>query len=153
SRAGWPVTIDPLADPPLDPRITANRGALLLANGRVYVPFSSYGDCGPYHGWIVAVDISDPKAPQLFYRTPGTAIHRGSGILSYGGVAADENGYLYPATGNSFNARALDYSNAVLRLDPRLSFSEDPKDYFVPSKWRFLNAYDLDLGSSTPMLL
>lgn len=33
------------------------RGALAVANGRVYVPYGGLaGDCGIYHGWVVGVD-------------------------------------------------------------------------------------------------
>lgn len=154
SLPGWPVTIDPPADIPIDTRVTSERSALLLANGIVYVPFGGYGgDCGPYHGWVVGVDKSDPKAPQYYYRTPGTPTHRGSGIWASGGIAADEKGFIYPSTGNSFAAPGLDYSNAVLRLNADLSFSEDPADFFMPSNWVDLNRTDADLGSSTPLLL
>jgi hypothetical protein len=154
-RDGWPVVIDPPTEVPLNTRVTGNRGALLLANGMVYVPFGGYsGDCGPYHGWVVGIDKADPAAPQLYYQTPGNdATHRGSGIWASGGVAADADGYLYPPTGNSFGAPSLDYSNAVLRLLPDLSFSGDTVDYFMPSNWRALNSADADLGSSTAMLL
>lgn len=156
SRPGWPVTIMPPANLTIDTRVTGQRGALLLANGRVYVGFGGlYGDCGPYHGWVVGVDPSNPMpSAQIYYRTPGTPTHRGSGIWAGGGLAADEK-YLYAPTGNSFMAPpgSVDYSNAVLRLTPDLSFSEQPEDYFIPSNWRILNGADADLGSSTPLLL
>ncbi len=152
SRSGWPVTIRPPASP--DTRVTSNRGALLLANGRVYIPFGGYaGDCGRYHGWVVSLDKSNPMAPPLYWRTLGTDDHRGSGIWAPGGLAADESGQIYAATGNSFAAPALDYSNGVLRLAANLSFSGQPRDFFVPSNWSNLNDMDLDLGSSAPMLL
>lgn len=156
SLPGWPVTIRPNTTPTIDPTVTSQRGALLLANGVVYAGFGGYyGDCGTYHGWVVGLDKTDPNAPQLYYRTPGTGLHRGSGIWAAGGLAADEYGYVYASTGNSFSAplSGVDYSNAVLRLDPTLSFSEDPSDYFMPTDWRFLNSTDRDLGSSTPLLI
>src|SRR5262249_52411058 len=56
-------------------------------------------------------------------------------------------------TGNSFGAPRLDYSNGVLRLSLDLSFSENPRDFFVPSNWVALNNTDEDLGSSSIMLL
>jgi outer membrane protein assembly factor BamB len=156
SQDGWPVSIDPPSDIPIETRVTSERGALLLANGFVYVPFGGYaGDCGPYHGWVVGVNKDDPTAPQIYYRTPGTDRHKGSGMWAAAGLAADENGNIYPVTGNSFGAPPdeVDFSNAVLRLGPDLSFSEDPKDFFVPSNWRILNPLDQDLGSSAAMIL
>jgi outer membrane protein assembly factor BamB len=154
-KDGWPVIIDPPAEIPLETRMTENRGALLLGkNGKVYVPFGGYsGDCLFYRGWVVAVDIADPRA-QLSYRTPSDPAHHGGGIWASGGVAADDQDFIYPSTGNSDGRPVgLDYSNAVLRLGPDLTFSEDPADFFMPSNWVVLNLLDIDLGSSTPMLL
>lgn len=157
SQPGWPVIVDPPVQPRLDPRVNSNRGALVLANGIVYVPFGAYSnDCGGYHGWVVGVNTSNPTAPQMYYRTPGEAREdgpHGGGIWASGGLAADANGQIYAATGNSFLARELDYSNAVLRLGRDLSFSANARDFFTPSNWVELNNLDLDLGSSAPMLL
>lgn len=154
SRVGWPVTIDPVTDPRLNTQATLTRGALLLANGRVYVPFGGNScDSGPYHGWVIGLDKVDPKAPPIFYRALGDDVHRGIPIWTYGGVAADADGNIYAATGNSFNAPGVDYSNAVIRLTPDLAFSGDTKDFFMPSNWVNLNTRDWDLGSSTAVLL
>jgi outer membrane protein assembly factor BamB len=154
SRPGWPVIVDPPSDVPLDTRVTSQRGALLLANGRVYVPFGAYsGDCGVYHGWVVAVDTASPTARQRYYHTPRVGAQYGGGIWASSGIAADADGFLYAATGNSFNALDVDYSNAVLRLNPDLAFSGRPSDFFMPSNWSQLNTNDLDLGASAPMLL
>jgi hypothetical protein len=154
-RSGWPVIIRPPVTPTIDPRVTSQRGALLFANGLVYAAFGGYfGDCGSYHGWVVAVDPSNPTAGvQLYYRTPGTGSHRGSGIWAAGGIAADDDGYIYASTGNSFAAPGVDQSNAVVRLNPDLSFSGQSTDYFMPTNWRALNSADADLGSSAPLLL
>jgi hypothetical protein len=153
ARLGWPVPIQPPATPTIDTRVTSQRGALLLANGLVYAGFGGlFGDCGPYHGWAVAANPNNPMGQQLYYRTPGTTTHRGSGIWAGGGMAADEN-YIYATTGNSFNAPGVDLSNAVLRLGFDLSFSGQPEDFFIPSNWRGLNATDSDLGSSTTLIL
>ena len=37
----------------------ANRPALSLVNGRVYAEWASHGDNGPYHGWVVAWDVTN----------------------------------------------------------------------------------------------
>ena len=153
---GFPVTIAPPVSPGITPANTSQRGALVLANGIVYVGFGGYfGDCGSYHGWVVGLDAYNPTTPQLYYRTPGTTTHRGSGVWAAGGLSADEYGFVYASTGNSFSAPAggPDYSNAVLRLYPDLTFTGDPADFFVPSNWRALNSADADLGSSPAMLI
>ncbi|MBI1747952.1 MAG: PQQ-binding-like beta-propeller repeat protein [Acidobacteria bacterium] len=156
SRNGWPKIISPMPSEGIDSRVTSQRGALVLANGRVYAGFGGYyGDCGTYYGWVVGLDKDDPSATQVFYRTPGSGNHRGSGIWAPGGLAADEFGYIYPSTGNSFSAPLgrVDFSNAVIRLAPDLSFTEAEADYFMPADWRTLNTFDRDLGSSTPLLI
>jgi len=45
-----------------NPVVQNQRGALALYNGRIFVPFGGhYGDCGDYHGLVVAVDIDPPR--------------------------------------------------------------------------------------------
>ncbi len=55
TNAGWPVNLNS-AVPGFTSSVQNNRGALALANGIVYIPFSGHaGDCGMYHGWVVGV--------------------------------------------------------------------------------------------------
>src|SRR2546429_218052 len=55
-RVRWRRAIDP---PGADPKVHQQRGALALANGRVYVSFGGlFGDCGNYHGWVVSASAS-----------------------------------------------------------------------------------------------
>jgi hypothetical protein len=42
---------------------------------------------------------------------------------------------------------------AIVRLGPGATFSGTPADYFTPSNWRQLDATDLDLGGSGPVVL
>src|SRR5262249_11970501 len=47
-------------NPGFDASAAGQRGALTLANGRVYVPFGGRaGDCGSYHGWVVGFNAND----------------------------------------------------------------------------------------------
>jgi outer membrane protein assembly factor BamB len=86
------------ADPPgADPRIHNQRGALALANGRVYVAFGGrFGDCGRYHGWVVGLP-ADGDGPVAAFRVP-TA--REAGIWAPPGPVVDRRGELLVATGN-----------------------------------------------------
>src|SRR4029453_17963966 len=53
TNAGWPVDLS-VAVPSFPSNVQEERGGLTLVNGIVYVPYSGYfGDCGPYHGWVV----------------------------------------------------------------------------------------------------
>src|SRR5208282_6882313 len=45
-----------------NPVVQNQRGALALYNGRIFVPFGGhYGDCGDYHGLVVAVGVDPPQ--------------------------------------------------------------------------------------------
>ena len=153
-RSGWPVTIDPPASNgfKFDPRPQQQRGALTFLRGVVYVPFGGYfGDCGDYHGWLVAVPAASP-GKQEAYATPTM---RMGGIWAHGGISVDGGGRLYAGTGNSDSGGRIDFGEAVLRLEtsPSLRFSGSTRDYFMPSNYVSLNDGDTDLGSLTPMVL
>jgi len=153
-RPGWPVEIAP---PPASslrfaPGVQQQRGALALVHGTVYVPFGGYwGDCEDYHGWVVGVPVASPSRQQAF----ATPTHRMGGIWATGGIAADPDGYLYAATGNSSSSDAVDLGNSVVRLatSPVLRFSGSSRDFFTPSNFVRLNETDTDLGSAAPLVL
>ena len=84
-------------DPPTDnPKVLQQRAALALSSGRVYVAYGGlYGDCGDYHGWVLA-SAADGQGPVLSYRVPTT---REGGIWAPSGPAVDTAGNLYVAVG------------------------------------------------------
>jgi outer membrane protein assembly factor BamB len=130
-----------------DPAVQQQRGALAIGSGFVYVPLGGlYGDCGAYHGYVVAVPLTGGPAP--FYRVPSS---RGAGIWSPAGPAIDAAGDVYVVTGNSTSSpSAFDYSNSVVELSSDLQVV---KSYFAPANWAALNAGDVDLGSLGPALM
>ncbi|HVT95027.1 MAG TPA: hypothetical protein VHD76_19405 [Bryobacteraceae bacterium] len=126
------------------------RAALLLANGMVYVPFGSNCDQGDYHGWIFAYDSATLAAKAVFNASPQDG---GSAFWNAGaGPAADELGNIYAVSANGIadlsNGRH-EYGDSVIRLNPNLTVA----DYFTPFNQADLNLYDVDLGSSTAILL
>jgi len=132
------------------PGSTANveqqRGALLLLGDEVYVPYGGlYGDCGPYHGWVVGAS-TDGSSALLSYQVP---TGRAGGIWAPGGIALGPNGNLYVTTGNSDATATFDYGDAVIELSPGLT----EVSYFAPTNWAQLNANDIDLGSLAPTVL
>ncbi|HZT06294.1 MAG TPA: PQQ-binding-like beta-propeller repeat protein [Chloroflexota bacterium] len=136
-------SVDPPGD---DPRFLQQRGALALANGRVYVAFGgNFGDCGPYHGWVVGVN-ADGSGDLVTYQVPTP---REAGIWAPPGPAVDGDGSLLVATGNGESEDAFDYANAVVRLSPDLELL----DYWAPANWASLSATDTDVGSIGPMLV
>lgn len=139
--------------PGFDSRWHNQRAALLLSQGRIYVAFASYGDAGPYHGWLFAFDAATLQLlPAVFNTTPNQST--GGGIWQAGnGPAADENGDIYLASGNGdfFDGTNYEdaYGNSIVRLKADLSFV----DRFTPWNAKALNTIDLDLGSGGPLLL
>jgi outer membrane protein assembly factor BamB len=124
------------------------RGALAVANGRVYVPFGGlFGDCGNYVGYVTATATSG-SAPTSHYEVPTS---REGGIWATSGPAIGPDGTVYVAVGNgAAEGGAYDGSDAVLRLAADLS---SRLDFFAPSSWAQENASDTDLGSAGPVLL
>jgi hypothetical protein len=122
------------------PAVQQQRGALSVGANYVYVPLGGlYGDCGPYHGYVVAVPRSGGAA--LRYQVPSA---RGAGIWSAAGVTLDPSGNVYAVTGNGASTSSFDFSNAVVELSPDVQKVES---YFAPVNWIALNQGDVDLGA------
>jgi outer membrane protein assembly factor BamB len=135
-----------LADPPgADPRVQNQRGALALANRRVYVAFGGrYGDCGRYHGWVVGLPASG-EGPMVSFRVPTAGE---AGIWAPAGPVVDRRGELLVATGNGASTARYDEGSSVLRLAADLR----QLDAFAPPDWAELSRADADLGSVSPTL-
>jgi outer membrane protein assembly factor BamB len=131
-----------------DAAVHNQRGALTLSNGTVLVPYGGrYGDCGDYHGRVVAVAVSARAFAQPKSYTLPT--QREGGFWAPPGPVLDSNGNLFLASGNSSSSGAYDYGNSVVRLTPTLGLA----DSWAPKDWATLNAGDVDIGSSSPVLL
>jgi outer membrane protein assembly factor BamB len=124
------------------------RGALAVANGRVYVPFGGlFGDCGNYVGYVASVATSG-KGAITHYEVP-TA--REAGIWAASGPAISASGDVFVSVGNGASTGPpYDGSDSVLRLSPDLARR---LDFFAPRDWAAQNAADADLGSTGPLLL
>src|SRR6266536_583536 len=142
------VKVRRLVDPPgMDPLAHQQRAALALSGGRVSIAFGGlYGDCGNYHGWVVA-SRTDGAGALLTYQVPTT---REGGIWAPAGPVIDAQGNLYVTVGNGEATQGdWDHSDSVLRLSPMLRL----EDGFAPQSWQSDNASDADLGSMGPVLL
>ena len=128
------------------PAVQQQRGALTIGADYVYVPLGGlYGDCGPYHGYVVAAPRRGGGA--LWYRVPSA---QGAGIWTAAGVTLDASGNVYAVTGNGASRSSFDFSNAVVELTPDV---QNVKSYFAPANWIALNASDTDLGALGVTLL
>ena len=149
NRPGWPVNVSGMkyGGVSFNPSVQNQRGALLLNSGTLYVPYGGHwGDCGDYHGWVVAIPLADPKNPTA-WATEG----RGGGAWAPGGIATDGRS-VFVATGNTFGARTWMGGEAIIRLGLGAKFTGNSTDYFTPSNWRHLDDDDADLGGSGPVL-
>jgi len=133
--------------PGADPRVHQERGALALANGRVYVPYGGLaGDCGNYRGTVVGASATSAAGDLVSYRVPNS---REAGIWAPSGIAVDQNGKLFVATGNGQDSQAYAFSDAVIRLSADLV----AEDWWGPTDWLQLDRGDVDVGSVGPSIL
>jgi hypothetical protein len=129
-----------------------SRPALLLANGMVYLSYSSFGDHPPYYGWVFSYDAHTLARTGVFNVAPNAGW---GGIWMTGnGPAADTNGNIYINTGNGpFDAdtNGPDYGDSILKLNGTNGLKLE--DYFTPYNQAMLNSQDLDVSSAGVVLL
>jgi autotransporter-associated beta strand protein len=157
----------------------ANRPALSLVNGTVYLAFASHGDNGPYHGWVVTLNVAN-LSTQGFVLTGvlnvdpnggGAGIWNGAGGLTF----EPDNSAFYFETGNGFgrgsnptsdaNGFPTDHSyyESLVKVvnDPTTTASSQNSngwglkivDYFTPYNVVALDNADEDFGSGSPLVL
>ena len=148
---GWPVDIaDALKDrrPTFDPKYQNERGALIILDRKLYVPFGGhFGDCGDYHGRVVGISLDNPNAT-ISWATRAL----GGGIWAPGGISSDGTS-LFVATGNTKDAATWSDGEGVIRLAADLRDAEASKDFFTPTNWHDLDDQDADLGGTAPIPL
>ena len=124
------------------------RSALSLVNGILYVAYGGHvGDCGPYHGWVVAIDPKDPTKPSA-WATAGN----GEAIWASGGMASDGTG-VFAITGNRNGDSATHQdSEEVVHLTGMATLNRATGVYF-PAGWRAMDQSDADFGASSPVVI
>jgi hypothetical protein len=157
TKSGWPVDLNSkvsAGSTTFDSLVENQRGALILLDGKVFVPFGGHiGDCSTYRGWIVGISTTDPTQVSAWV-TRALA----GGVWAPGGIASDGKS-LYFATGNTEN-QANTFSapstwsdgETIFRLPSSLSFSGQNVDYFTPTNWAALDNADTDIGGTAPVV-
>jgi hypothetical protein len=152
-RAGFPIDVTGMtsgtqtfAPPPQN-----QRSALSLVNGKLYVAYGGHvGDCGPYHGWVVAIDTTDPTKHGAW-----ASLGQGEGIWAAGGMASDGTS-VFAVTGNS-TVGASDRSNSdseqLVRLSGLAELTRNEQNLYFPTTWKTMDDADADFGSSNPIYL
>ncbi len=143
----------------------AQRAALTLAGGIVYVTYAGYADTDPYHGWIMGYNATNlaQLTNYIFNTTPNSTtaaygLNSGEGgiWMGGGGLCVDANTNLYFMVGNGiFNvtngSAGTEYSDSFLKLSTTNGLKV--ADYFTPYNQANLAANDTDLGSGGMILL
>jgi hypothetical protein len=127
--------------------VEQQRGALLLANNTIYVPFGGRVlGCGTWYGWMAS--ISTTTGSENTFQIP--AQPKGGSIWSPGGPSLDASGNVWATSGNAScpggcQSSQIDLTESVIKFSPGLGVL----DSFTPSNWVELNNDDLDIGSFT----
>jgi hypothetical protein len=138
---------------PLNPQWANQRPGLLLLNGFVYIGFSSHGDNGPWHGWLLGYNKTTLAQTGVWCTSPNG---KGNGIWGAGsGLAADAAGNIYVSTGNGDYtvetpapppSTTIDFGDSIVRVGLTNGVPV-PTDYFTPFNQGPLDNADEDLGS------
>ncbi len=137
-----------------NPLMEGQRPGLLLQNGTVYIAWASHCDNQPYHGWVMSYDEKSLKQTGVWNSTPNGGL---GGVWQSGsGIAADENNFLFFATGNgTYDGKkgGNDFSDTVAKLGLPDDHKLPLKDWFTPYDQAYLSDGDIDVGSGGVLLL
>jgi hypothetical protein len=135
-----------------DPLVQAQRSALLLLKGQIFIAWASHCDLGTYHGYVMSFNEATLALSGLYVDTPNG--YEGGFWGGGAGPAADSGGSIYVATGNGLFDGGTDFGDSVLRLTwPSSAGSIGLSDYFTPWDQQTLDEIDNDFGSGGTMLL
>ena len=135
-----------------NPGTNRQRSALLFANGKVYVAFSSFCDVGTYHGWIFSYSYNGSAFTQVNANADTPNGSEGGIWGGDSGTAADPSGNIYYSSGNGTfdaNTGGPDYGDSEVKLNGSLQV----QDYFTPYNQLCLDQGDVDLGAGGPLLI
>jgi hypothetical protein len=150
-KTGFPVDTTKLSSDGVafNPVVQNQRGALLIVNGTLYVPYGGHaGDCGQYRGWIVGVPLTNPAGAMAW-----ATMAKAGGIWAVGGPASDGTD-VFATTGNTYDIgmnpapTVWGQGDAVLRFHGLPTLPSQTADYFYPSNWASLDVSDGDLGGT-----
>ncbi len=123
------------------------RAALVLANGNIYVPFSSHCDLGTYHGFLFSYNPTSLALNAVFNTSP---TGNGDSLWMSGqGPSVDSSGNIYFATSNGTWDGVSNFSESFMKVSPNLSLL----DWFTAANHATLDGSDLDLNTSGPLLI
>jgi hypothetical protein len=149
------------------------RPALLETDGEIFAGFGGLCDTSPYRGWVIGVRAADGTIAGS-WATPTAPGARGAGIwMSGGGLATDQPGRIFLATGNGFNAPGFNsehtpmspapgsrppsgLGSSIVQLTVGPGGTLSVGDFFTPCNARLLDGgpnLDLDVSSGGVLAL
>ncbi len=141
-----------------DPVAYVERSGLLELNGNIYLGFASHCDVRPYTGWLMQYSASNLLQLSVLDLTPNG--NDGSIWQSGGGLAADNQGYIYfldangtfdtTLDGNGFPING-DYGNAIMKVSSSVPLAV--ADYFNTYDTVQESDIDRDTGSGGALVL
>jgi len=147
--SGFPINVaDALkaAGETFEPLVENQRGALLIVDGTLFVPYGAHaGDCGAYRGWVLGMSLSDPAKVTAFMTRA-----KGGGLWAQGALSSTGTSVL-AATGNTFGATRWSDGEAIIRLATDLAHPTNTREFFAAANWEALDSKDLDLGGTGPV--
>ncbi len=172
--AGWPLRLDAAAinAPGINhnggnqfPKTlaTIQRAALNLSpdGSRLYISFGGE----PTSGWMLSIDTHNPRVASAFSATTATEEGVG-GMWAAGGPAVDAQGNIYVATGSSmvnmlagkgiagvFPESVGNWGQSIIKLRDSAAFGLALAGTYTPFNYCQVGAHDVDLGSSSPVLI
>src|SRR3984957_9040330 len=126
------------------------RSSLVLANGSVIFSWASHEDEYDWHGWVMAYNAKTLQQTSVFCSTPNG--QNGGMWMSGRAPVVDSSGNLYYATGNGDWDGVSSFGDSIVKLSTA-GGGLSQADYFTPDNFLTLQADDLDLGSSGPILI
>ncbi len=137
------------------PTSCIQRAALLLANGTIYMGFSS---C--HSGWLLSYDAHTLIQTGVFNASPnidGEGTYGGAGgiWMGSGGPVADSAGNIYISTGNGpWSPTQGSYGDSILKFSPTpVSDALQVADYYTPEEYGYMNCQDSDLAAGGLMMI
>lgn len=142
-----------------NPQFYAERSAMLLLNGIIYMGWTSHCDGLPYTGWLMGYSESTLKQTSVLNLTPNGS--QGSIWMAGAGPAADSSGNIYFLDANGTFDTTLDADGMPSKGDFGDSFVKvttaggalKVADYFEEYNGVSLSANDQDLGSGGLLVL
>jgi len=136
---------------PFTPLWQAQRPALLLNGGVVYVAFGSHGDNFNYTGWLLGYDAITLRQVSVFNTAPAPL--QAAIWMSGSGPAVDQAGGIYFSTGNGLFDGTTNFAESLLRLDVSVPSHPIVHDFFTPAAQAALSSTDFDFGSGGVVVL